>query len=119
MDVRHPSTSGSTGVGVVGASIQGRFDENLDVHLIRRRRPLFLLLAGYVFVTGLFSWFLFDEDLTLTSAIIRLPAVAILVALATTERRHLHLVLGLVILALQLWFTYLFTFVVGAAQTAA
>ena len=88
-------------------------------HLIRRRRPLFLLLAGYVFVTGLFSWFLFDEDLTLTSAIIRLPAVAILVALATTERRHLHLVLGLVILALQLWFTYLFTFVVGAAQTAA
>jgi len=94
-------------------------DENLDIHLIRRRRPLFLLLAGYVFVTGLFSWLLFDEDLTLTSAIIRLPAIAILVTLATTERRHLHLVLGLVVLALQLWFTYVFTFVVGAAQTAA
>ena len=96
-----------------------RFDENLDIHLIRRRRPLFLLLAGYVFVTGLFSWFLFNEDLTLTSAIIRLPAVAILVALAITQRRSLHLVLALVIIALQRWFTYLFTFVVGAAQTAA
>jgi hypothetical protein len=94
-------------------------DENLDIHLMRRRRPLFLLLAGYVFVTGLFSWLLFDEDLTLTSAIIRLPAIAILVTLATTERRPLHLVLGLVVLALQLWFTYVFTFVVGAAQTAA
>lgn len=94
-------------------------DESLDVHLIRRRRPLFMLLTGYVFVTGLFSWFLFDEDLTLTSAIIRIPAIAILVTLAIAEGRRLHLVLGLLVLALQLWFTYVFTFVVGAAQTAA
>jgi len=94
-------------------------DESLDFHLMRRRRPLFLLLAGYVFVAGLFSWLLFDEDLTLTSAIIRLPAVAILATLAITERPRLHLLLGLVVLALQLWFTYVFTFVVGATAAAA
>ena len=93
--------------------------DSLDSHLIRRRRPFFLLLAGYVLVTGLFSWLLFDEELTLASAITRIPAVAILVALAITDRPRVHLVLGLVVLALQLWFTYLFTFVVGAAQSAA
>lgn len=91
--------------------------ESLDRHLMQRRRPLFLLLAGYVLIAGLFNWLLFDEDLTLTSAIIRLPAVAILVTLAITERRSLHFILALVVLALQLWFTYLFTFVVGAAPT--
>jgi hypothetical protein len=82
---------------------------------MRRRRPFFLLLTGYVIVAGLFSWLLFDEDLTLTSMIIRLPAVAILATLAVTARPRLHLILGLVVLGLQLWFTYIFTFVVGAA----
>jgi hypothetical protein len=53
------------------------------------------------------------------AVIIRLPAVAILATLAVTERPRLHLVLGLVVLALQLWFTYLFTFVVGATAAAA
>jgi hypothetical protein len=95
------------------------FDESLDDHLMRRRRPLFLLLAGYVIVASLFSWLLFDEDLTLTAAIIRLPAVAVLVTLASTDRRRLHLALGLVVLALQFWFTYEFTFVVGATPAAA
>jgi hypothetical protein len=90
-------------------------DESLDSHLMRRRRPFFLLLTGYVIVAGLFSWLLFDEDLTLTSMIIRLPAVAILATLAVTARPRLHLILGLVVLGLQLWFTYIFTFVVGAA----
>lgn len=95
------------------------FDESLDDYLMRRRRPLFLLLTGYVIVASLFSWLLFDEDLTLTAAIIRLPAVAVLVTLAATDRRRLHLALGLVILALQFWFTYVFTFVVGATPAAA
>lgn len=89
-------------------------DESLDTHLMRRRKPFFLLLTGYVSVAGLFSWLLFEDDLTLTSASIRLAAVAILVILATTARRGLHLVLGLAVLALQLWFTYVFTFIVGA-----
>jgi hypothetical protein len=93
--------------------------EGLDAHLMRRRRPLFLLLAGYVLVAGLFNWLLFDEELTVTSAMIRLPAVAMLVTLAISERRSLHFVLALVVLALQLWFTYVFTFVVGAAPAAA
>lgn len=93
-------------------------DESLDNHLMRRRRPLFLLLTAYVIVAGLFSWLLFDEDLTPISAVIRLVAVIILVALANTARRHVHLVLGLVVLALQLWFTYVFTFVVGATPAA-
>jgi hypothetical protein len=95
--------------------------DSLRVSIIisARRRPLFLLLTGYVLVSGLFSWLLFDEDLTLTSALIRLSAVAMLVTLAKTERRRLHLSLGLVVLALQLWFTYVFTFVVGATPAAA
>jgi hypothetical protein len=88
--------------------------ERLDAHLIRRRRPLFLLLTGYLIVAALFSWVLFDEDLTLTAAIIRLPAIAILATLAITERPRVHLVLGLVVLALQFWFIYVFTFVVDA-----
>jgi hypothetical protein len=45
--------------------------------------------------------------------------VAILATLAVTERPRLHLLLGLVVLALQLWFTYVFTFVVGATAAAA
>ncbi|MCJ7453196.1 MAG: hypothetical protein MUO39_12080, partial [Steroidobacteraceae bacterium] len=93
-------------------------DESLDVHMMRRRRPFFLLLTCYVLVTALFSWILFDEDLTLISAIIRLPAIAILVTLAFTESRRLHLVLGLMLLALQLWFTYLFTFIVATGPAA-
>jgi len=90
-------------------------DESLDSHIIRRRRPLFLLLASYVLVSGLFSWILFDEDLTVASVMTRTPALSILLVPATTGRRLVHLVLGLVVLALQLWFTYLFTFVVGSA----
>jgi hypothetical protein len=92
--------------------------ESLDAHLMQRRRPFFLLLTGYLFVAALFSWLLFDEDLTPMSAIIRLPAVAILATLAFTSNRRLHFVFGLAILALQLWFTYVFTFVVATAPVA-
>ncbi|MCM2310274.1 MAG: hypothetical protein NDI84_02625 [Steroidobacteraceae bacterium] len=92
--------------------------ERLDAHLIRRRRPFFLLLTGYVMVAALYSWLLFDEELTLIAAVIRLPAIAILATLAITERPRVHLVLGLVVLALQLWFTYVFTFVVDATAAA-
>ena len=88
--------------------------ESLDVHLMRRRRPFFLLLAGYGLVAGLFSWLLFDGALTLPSALIRLPALAIFLILSITGRRTLHLALALVVLAMQLWFTYAYTFVVGA-----
>jgi hypothetical protein len=94
-------------------------DASLDSHLMRRRRPFFLLLTGYVFVAGLFSWLLFGEDLTLASAVIRLPALAILATLAITEKSRVHLLLGLVVLALQFWFTYVFTFVVGATAAIA
>lgn len=94
-------------------------DESLDVHLMRRRRPFFLLLAGYVLVSGLFSWLLFDDELTLPSALIRVPALAIFVTLAITERRPVQLALGIVVLAMQLWFTYVFTYVVGATTAAA
>ena len=93
--------------------------ESLDAHLMRRRRPFFLLLAGYGLVAGLFSWLLFDEALTLPSVLIRLPALAIFLILAATERRSLHLALGLLVLAMQIWFTYVFTFVVGATAAAA
>lgn len=98
---------------------RGAATENLDNHLLRRRRPLFLLLACYVLVSGLFSWLLFGEDFTPTSVLIRLPAVAVLVVLAITDQRRLHFALGLVVLALQLWFTYVFTFVVGTTPVAA
>lgn len=54
----------------------------------------------------------------MTSVLIRLPALAIFLVLATTERRNLHLALALVVLAMQLWFTYVFTFVVGATSAA-
>jgi hypothetical protein len=90
-------------------------DEDLDSYLMRRRRPLFLILTAYLLAAALFSWLLFDEDLTLVSVVIRLPAVVILATLAITARPRVHLLLGLAVLALQLWFTYVFTFVVGAA----
>lgn len=97
----------------------GGSDESLDIHLMRRRRPFFLLLTGYVFVSCLVSWFLFDDDLTLISALMRLPAAAALLTLAITARPRLHFVLGFLVLALQLWFTYVFTFAVGATSAAA
>jgi hypothetical protein len=93
-------------------------DESLDHHLVRRRRPFFLLLTGYVLVSCLISWFLFADDLTLVSVLIRLPAAAALLTLAITARPRVHFALACVVLALQLWFTYLFTFSVGATPTA-
>ncbi len=87
--------------------------ESLDSHLMRRRRPLFLLLTSYLVVAAMFSWLLFDEDLSLASALIRLTAVVILATLAITDRPRVHLLFALLVLVLQLWFTYVFTFVVG------
>ena len=93
-------------------------NENLDIHLLRRRRPFFLLIASYVVETDLFGWLLLDERWILGAQLMRLMAFVALGVLAITRNRPLHFALGFLILGSQLWFTYMFTFVVGAAPAS-
>jgi hypothetical protein len=92
-------------------------DQTLDHHLLRRRRAFFLLNAGYVVVTGLFSWFLFHEGWLPGVTLLRLGTVAVLLTLAKTNRRSIHWAFGILILAAHLWWTYIFTFVASATRT--
>jgi ketosteroid isomerase-like protein len=92
----------------------GQTSEPLDRHLVRRRRPFFLLNGGYVLLTGLYSWFLYQEGWLPGMTIMRLTIAVVFVTLAVTERRSVQWALGLFILAGHLWFTYVHTFVLAA-----
>lgn len=92
-------------------------DDTLDHHLLRRRRPFFLLNVGYVLLTGLFSWFLYREGWQPGQTVMRLVVAAVLVTLALTGRRSIHWGIGLLIFASHLWWTYLFSFVLSATPT--
>jgi hypothetical protein len=98
---------------VLFPSIQDH-DESLDDHLIRQRRPFFLLMAAYVAYSSLYSWFLLNSELKLVPMIFRLTAFMAFCIMAKSDERRIHVLLGLAIFGAQLWFTYLFTFVVAA-----
>ena len=84
----------------------GQSSETLDHHLLRRRRPFFLLNAGYVCVTALYSWFLYREGWLPGQTLMRLVVIAVFTTLAFTKKRSLQWALGLYILVGHLWFTY-------------
>lgn len=92
----------------------GSSDDTLDEHLLRRRRPFFLLNAGYVLLTGLASWFLAHQGWLPGQTAMRLAIAAVFVTLSVTKSRPIHWGFGLVILASHLWWTYVFTFVLSA-----
>ena len=89
-------------------------DETLDDYLMARRRPFFLLMAAYVAFSALYARFLLNSELKLIPTTFRLIAFALFIVLAITDKRRVHLLLGLALFLSQLWFTYLFTFVVKA-----
>lgn len=88
---------------------------SLDTHLMQRRRAFFLLMLAYVCFAALFELFLLHNSVELVPTVFRLLAASLLAALAISERRALHWVLALVVLASQLWFTYSYTFVLAAS----
>ena len=69
-----------------------------------------LLLAGPVF-----TWLLMGRNFPLVTTSVRTLVLAAFIALACTTRRSIHLMLALVILALHLWFTYSYSFMVAAS----
>lgn len=93
-------------------------DEPADAHLLRRRRPFFLLIGSYVLATQLFGWFLFEEGWQTVPFVVRLVPFTALVVLAWTEKRAVQWALSGVILAGHIWWTYVFLFVVDATPVA-
>ncbi len=87
--------------------------ESLDTHLIRRRKPFFLLIAAYTANNILIGWFVLDAGLPPAQTALRVAPILLLLGLAHTTRRAAHWALGLAIFGLALWFTYQFTFVVS------
>jgi hypothetical protein len=88
-----------------------------DDHFIQRRKPFFLLMAIYVFFTGVVGPLLYVEPITFSTTIQRLIPIIILVILSISDRRRVHWLLGPLILAGNLWFTYMYTFTVSATPT--
>lgn len=88
--------------------------ERADVHLLRRRRPFFLLNALYVAITALDSWVLWDQGWVPAQAVIRLVVIGALVTAAITEKRPIQWTIGLLILGGNLWWTYQYAFVMAA-----
>lgn len=91
--------------------------ESAEAHLLRQRRPFFLLNASYVVVTALYGGFLFTDGWGLGPNIVRLIVIAVLVTLASTTRRAVQWALGLLILAGNLFWTYQYVFVVAATPS--
>lgn len=90
--------------------------ESADLHLLRRRRDFFLLNLGYLWVTGLFGIFLFNEPLLSSYNALRLAVTVAYLTLAFTSKRGVQWAFGLLILAGHLWWTYQYTFVVAATS---
>ena len=101
---------GPIGLFLVAAMLFPREDlgERLDVHLMKRRRPFFLLLALTIASYSVSEWLLISggvgyQDLS------RLVAVAMFGVLAVTERKWVHFSIAAFLLGGLLWFTYSFT----------
>lgn len=88
--------------------------ERADVHLLRRRRPFFLLQAAYVGLTALYGWFLFGEGWLPAPTMTRLVVVGALVAAAITPRKAVQWAVGLLVLGGNLWWTYYYVFVLAS-----
>ena len=92
--------------------------ERADAHLLRRRRPFFLLNAIYVAVTALYSWLLWDQGWIPAQAFIRLAVIGALVTAAWTEKRSVQWTIGLLILGGNLLWTYQYAFVMTSTPAA-
>jgi len=87
-------------------------ERSLDVHLLDRRRPFFLIL---VLTTASFSvsgWLVVNDPVR-DQDISRLVAIVLYGILAVTGRKRVHWVIALGMLAALIWFTYSFTLGIG------
>jgi hypothetical protein len=89
-------------------------NQPLDEHLMSRRRPFFVLMSAYMVYSVLFTWLLMGRNFPLVTTSVRTLVFAAFIILACTTRRSIHLVIALAILALHLWFTYSYSFMVTA-----
>jgi hypothetical protein len=90
----------------------GDSGESLDVHLLERRRPFFLLMALTTASFSASGWLVVNEPIGFQD-LSRLIAIALYGVLSVTRRRGVHWVSSLSFLAALLWFTYYFTFQIG------
>lgn len=88
--------------------------ERADVHLLRRRRPFFLLNAVFVGITALYGWLLYGQGWLPGQAMLRLAVISALVTVAVTERRAVQWTVGLLILGGNLWWTYQYLFIMAS-----
>jgi len=59
----------------------------LDDHVIRRRRPFFVLMAAFMVYSVLFTWLLMGRDFPLVTTSVRTLVFAAFIILACTTRR--------------------------------
>jgi hypothetical protein len=89
-------------------------DQPLDDHLMSRRRPFFVLMSAFMAYSVLFTWLLMGRDFPLVTTSVRALVLAAFIILACTTRRSVHLMIALAILALHVWYTYSYSFMVVA-----
>jgi hypothetical protein len=90
-------------------------NQPLDDHLISRRRSFFALMSAYMVYSVLFTWLLMGKNFPLVTTSVRTLVLAAFIVLACTTRRWIHLTIALAVLALHLWFTYSYSFMVAAS----
>lgn len=86
--------------------------ENLDLHLLERHRPFFVIMALTTVSLSVSGWLVVNDPIG-EQDIARLIAIALYGILAVTRRRGIHWVISLGLLGALLWFTYYFTLRVG------
>jgi len=90
----------------------GESKESLDVHLLQRRRPFFLLMALTTASFSVSDWFV-GNDASGYQDVSRLFAIGLYGILAFSGNRRIDWVVSLTVLGAVLLFTYHFTFRVG------
>jgi len=88
--------------------------ERADVHLLRRRRPFFLLNALYVALTEVYGLVLWDQAWVPMQTLIRIVVIGGLLTVAVSEKRRVQWTVGLLILAGNLWWTLQYSFVAAS-----
>ena len=86
--------------------------ESLDVYLLKRRRPFFLILALTSASFSVSGWIVVNDPVR-DQDIARLVGIALYGILAVTARKGFHWVIALGFLGGFLWFTYSFTLGIG------
>ena len=87
--------------------------EDLDAYLLRRRRPIFGMLAALMFIFSVEAWVLFDDAPGGSQDIVRLIQFINLSVLMLTERRWVHGFIALLTFSIMLSFAFQFTPWVG------